>query len=199
MKRGDDREVIRGLEGPQGGVFSTGDLRSALAEAHRAALYRRIASWVEDGTLVRCTRGLYVTEGFDPRVLSQRLAPDSALSFETVLADALVIGPRPDRRISAVRAGKSGRYEARGVVIEHRHQSESSRFGESVKDGLRSVAPEKAILDVLAFHLRGRRALFDLRADVHLDALDRSLLAEYVSRYDNPKFVAFAREVLGLS
>lgn len=194
-----DREVIRRLEGPQAGVLSTADLQAALAEPHRAALYRRIAAWVEDGTLVRCTRGIYVTETFDPRVLSQRIAPDSALSFETILADALVIGPRPDRRVSAVRSGKSANYEARGVVVEHRHQSKTSRFGEVVRDGLRSVVPEKAILDVLAFHLRGRRALFDLGTDVHLDGLDRKKLVELVDRYDNPKFVAFARDILHLA
>lgn len=189
-------QTLERLAGSQGGVFSLADLRLALAEPHRSALHRRVDRWIEAGILSRCRRGIYVTQGFDRQVLSQRLAPDSALSFETVLADALIIGPRPDRRISAVRRGRSERYEVAGIRVEHRQLADGLRFGEEVRDGVRRTVPEKALLDVIMFHLRGRRALFDIRTDVDLDRLDRDLLREFLERYNNPRAVAFARDVL---
>jgi hypothetical protein len=194
-----DSRILQRLAGSQAGVFSLGDLRSALAEPHPAALFRRIDDLIDAGVLERCTRGVYVAEEFDLAVLSQRIAPDSAVSFETVLADALVIGPRPSTRISAIRSGRSRTYRVRGFVLEHHRLSEGLRFGEVSMDGVRRTVPEKALLDVLNFHLRGRRALFDLRSDVQLDRLDRGLLREYLDRYRNPRFIAFARDVLRLA
>jgi hypothetical protein len=40
--------------------------------------------------------------------------------------------------------------------------------------------------------------LFDLRGDVELARLDQSKLDDYLSRYRNSRFVAFARGVLRL-
>jgi hypothetical protein len=191
--------TIQRLESAQAGVFSLDDLRTTLAEPHRAALFRRVRRLVATGVLARCTNGLYVAEEFDPGVLSQRIAPDSAISFETVLADALVIGPRPSRRISAIRDGRSQTYSVRGFTVEHRRLASNLRFGEVTKDGVRSTVPEKAMLDVLTFHLRGRGALFDVRTDVRLERLDRDVLRDFLSRYRNPRFIAFARDVLRLA
>ena len=57
---------------------------------------------------------------------------------------------------------------------------------------------EKALLDVFTFHLRGRRALFDLQGDIDLGALDRKRLRGYLQRYRNPRLVAFVRKSLRL-
>jgi hypothetical protein len=190
---------IQSLQAAQGGVFSLADLRAALDEPHRAALFRRIRQLLATGVLSRCTNGIFVTKQFDLAVLSQRIAPDSAISFETVLARELVIGPSPSRRISAIRNGRSQTYEARGFEVAHHHLSPNLRFGEETRDGVRYTVPEKAMLDVLTFHLRGRRALFDVRTDVNLDKLDVDLLREYLGRYKNPRFVAFARDALQLA
>ncbi|MEM6675917.1 MAG: type IV toxin-antitoxin system AbiEi family antitoxin domain-containing protein [Planctomycetota bacterium] len=198
MNEAGDLQTIQGLSESQSGVFRLEDLRAALAEPHRAALYRRIDRLVEVGALVRFARGTYVAPTFDAQVLSQRLAPDSAMSFETVLADNLVIGPRPARRLSAIREGRSRTYEGAGWTLEHHRLDPSLRFGELVEDGVRRTVPEKALLDVLTFHQRGRRALFDVYSDVDLDRLDRGVLESFLERYRNPRFVAFARDVLQL-
>lgn len=190
---------LQALQGEQAGVFTLADVRTALGEPHRAALFRRIDQLLACGFLARPTRGVFVTKGFDLTVLSQRIAPDSAVSFETVLARALVIGPLPARRVGAIRNGKSRTYEALGSVVEHHHLQLDLRFGEEVRDGVRYTVPEKALLDVLTFHLRGRRALFDVRGDVNLERLDRQLLRDFLARYRNQRFVAFARDVLRLA
>ncbi len=195
----DDLGVLEQLAPAQRGVFSLADLAAALAEKHRAAFYRRVERLIAALVLARCSRGLYVSRTFDPVVLSQRLAPGSAISFEYVLARALVIGPRPIRALSAIRGGRTQTYSACGLTIRHHHLADSLRFGEEVLDGVRTTVPEKALLDVLTFHQRGRRALFDVRTDAQLDRLDRPLLREFLDRYENPRFVAFARSVLQLA
>lgn len=198
MNEGDDLQTVERLSASQRGVFSVADLRACLAEPHRAALYRRVDRLIAGGTLRRFAGGFYVARDFDLAVLCQRLAPDSALSFEFVLARELVIGPKPAHALSAIRAGRTQRLEAHGKSLAFHHIKADLRFGESVVAGVRSTDAEKALLDVLLFHQRGRRALFDLRSDVHLDRLDRRKLGRYLRRYENPRFVAFARGVLEL-
>ena len=63
-------------------------------------------------------------------------------------------------------------------------------------DGVRVADKEKAFLDVLYFHLRGRVYPFDLYSDIRLEAFDSMRLREYLKRYRNPKFVAFAESFL---
>jgi hypothetical protein len=52
------------------------------------------------------------------------------------------------------------------------------------------------VLDTLYFHLRGRRYPFDIYSDIALHKFDKARLRDYVSRYRNPKFVAFVEGVL---
>ena len=69
-------------------------------------------------------------------------------------------------------------------------------FGFEVIDGVRWALPEKAVLDTLYFHLRGRRFTFDIYSDVAYHRLDRGRLEEFLSHYRNPKFGAFVHNVL---
>lgn len=55
------------------------------------------------------------------------------------------------------------------------------------------------MLDTLYFHLRGQRYVFDPFSDVDTSRLDPGRLRDYLGRYRNPRFVAFARNTLGLS
>ena len=196
MKFIEDQRRVQRLRDAQRGVFSTADLRSALADRHPAALGRRIRKLVEEEVLTRFTRGFYVAQEFSLPVLSQRIAPESCISFETILARETVIGPKPERRVVATKAGPSRRYEARGFVIEHMRVSPDLMFGCEGVDGVRTAHVEKAVLDVLYFHLRGRRYSFDIYSDMNLGRLDRARLKEYLGRYANPKFRAFAEKVL---
>jgi len=198
MKSGQDARQIERLAGPQGGVFSRADLESCLDERHSAALYRRLQRLLDGGDLRRFRNGIYVAREFDLAVLSQRLAPDSAVSFETVLARALVIGPRPKHGLSAIRSGRTQRLLALGARLSFHHLAPELRFGERIVDGVRMTDPEKALLDVFTFHLRGRKALFDLHGDVDLDRLDRKRLRTYLERYENRRLVTFVLDTLGL-
>jgi hypothetical protein len=198
MNTRDDVRTVERLAALQSGVFHLSDLRAALAEPHRAALYRRIERMIGAGVLRRFASSVYITASFDLAVLSQRIAPDSTVSFETVLARELVIGPRPAFSVSSIRGGRSALHETHGYRVAYHHIADELRFGESAHGGVRTTDPEKAMLDVLTFHLRGRRALFDLRGDVELARLDQSKLDDYLSRYRNSRFVAFARGVLRL-
>jgi hypothetical protein len=197
MNEAADLQIVRRLSGPQQGIFSRSDLQTALAERHATQLARRIRSLQGADALRRLCRGWYVAEDFDLATLSQRLAPDSYVSFETVLARDLRIGPKPVRSISAAKLGKGRRYEGAGVVVEHVHIARHLFFGFDVDArGIKWATPEKALLDMLYFHLRGRPSLVDVFSDIRLDGLRRDVFDSYLKRYRNPKFIAFARGVI---
>lgn len=194
-----DAERIASVAAAQGGVFSKADLQVLLAERHPAAFTRRVRELVAAGVVRRFERGTYVRDGFDLPTLSQRLAPDSYVSFGTVLARHSVIGTRPDRQLIAARPGRAHVHRGLGFEIVHVHVAAHLDFGHVVEGGVRWADAEKATLDALYFHLRGRRYPFDVYSDLDLSQLDRAKLARYLARFRNPKFVAFARGVLDLS
>lgn len=191
-----DARIIQGLEQPQRGVFSKADLQTALAERHPAAFARRIDALLNLGILRRFSRGWYVTEDFDLATLSQRLAPASYISFSTVLARHLIVGPDPKDGIVAVKTGRPRRYALGDSVIEHVSVNDALLFGFETVDGVRYADAEKACIDTLYFHLRGRRYPFDIYSDMAVDRLDQARVRHYLERYNNPRFVAFAEGVL---
>lgn len=193
----DDR-TLRTLAPTQKGVFSTSDLRTALQESRPAALSRRLRALIELGTLRRFVRGWYVAETFDLATLSQRLAPRSYVSFGTSLARDLLVGTAPERLVTAAKVGPARTYAALGYEIVHVSLAPHLDFGHRRIDGVAWADPEKAVLDVLYFHLRGRRYVFDIYSDIAFDKLDRKRLVTYLKRYRNPRFVAFAKGLLEL-
>lgn len=196
--RTDEALVLR-LLAEQRGVLSKADLQTALAEPHPAAFKRRAATLERSGVLRRFVRGWYVGAEFDLPTLSQRLAPDSCVTCHTVLARELIIGPRPERQLIATKPGRARTYRGADHEVVHLHQAPHLDFGHRVIDGVRYALPEKAVLDVLYFHLRGRRQPFDLHSDLDLSRFDRALLRRFLSRYRNPRFRAFAERILELS
>jgi len=199
MKRSSDARTIAELSPVQRGVFSKADLQTLLAERHTAAFVRRVASLEEAGVLRRFCRGWYVAEDFDLPTLSQRIAPSSYVSFGTVLARELLMGALPQRQVIAAKVGRTRTYAGLGHEIVHLHIAPHLDFGHAATGGVRFATAEKAVLDVLYFHLRGRRYPFDLYSDVDYGRLDRRRLRDYLARYRNPKFVAFAGRVLELA
>ena len=180
----------------QRGVFSTGDLRTALAEPHPAAFTRRVKTLIKNDVLSRFVRGWYVVKDFDVQTLSQRIAPMSYISFGTVLAEHLLIGANPKRQITASKVGRPRSYSALGYRINHVSIEPAYFFGHKLRQGIRKADPEKALLDVLYYHLRGRRYVFDVYSDIHFQKLDSQKFRKYLQRYRNSKFVAFAESFL---
>jgi hypothetical protein len=194
-----DAQHVEQVRLAQRGVFAKNDLQVLLAERHPAAFTRRINALVRDGVLRRFVRGIYVARDFDPPTLSQRLAADSYISFGSVLARHLVVGPRPERQILAAKPGRAHVYRSLDLEIVHMHIAPHLDFGHTVENGVRWADAEKATLDTLYFHLRGRRYPFDVFSDLDPSRLDATVLQRYLERYRNPKFVSFARSVLQLA
>ena len=191
-----DSQLIRRLDTGQRGVYSKADLQTAFGEPHPAAFTRRIQRLLDHGILRRFCRGWYFSETFDLPTLSQRLAPESYISFATVLARELIIGTRPEGHIVAVKIGRPRKYVYEGFVIEHVSVNKDLLFGFSSVNGVRYADAEKAFLDTLYFHLRGRPYPFDIYSDVSTHRLDRKRLYEYLGCYRNPKFVTFVKGLL---
>jgi len=194
-----DAERIRDLASAQRGVFSSSDLHVLLADPQPTGFLRRVRTLEQAGVIRRFTRGMYVRDGFDLPTLSQRLAPDSYISFGSALARHLVIGTLPERHILAARPSTAHTYTGLGYEVVHVHIAPHLDFGHNVEQGVRWADAEKATLDTLYFHLRGRRYPFDIYSDIDPARLDRARLELYLERYRNPRFIAFARGVLGLA
>jgi len=191
-----DAQLLRSFDAEQRGVFSKADLQTAFGEPHPAAFVRRVNKLLDQKILRRFCRGWYVGEAFDLATLSQRLAPNSYISFGTVLARNLLIGTSPDRQIVAVKTGRPRRYACESYIIEHVGVTEELLFGFSRINGIRYADAEKALLDTFYFHLRGRRYPFDIYSDISLHKLDQERLRDYLNCYRNPKFVTFVQGIL---
>lgn len=191
-----DARAVAAAAVEQRGVFDKTDLQVLLAERHRSALTRRLAALVRAGELQRFSRGVYVRDSFDLPTLSQRLSPGSYVSFGNALAKHLVIGTTPARQVLGVKTGPGRTYSGLEFAITHVHVSPHLYFGFTTIDGVQWADAEKAALDTLYFHLRGRRYAFDPFSDIDRGRLDPARLASYLERYRNPKFVAFARAAL---
>ena len=74
-------EKVRVSSSDMRGVFALSDLRNLLQADSRDVFYRGLNELQKADVLTRFSRGFYVTKGFDPLVLSQRLCPASYVSF----------------------------------------------------------------------------------------------------------------------
>ena len=194
-----DFRLVGRLSSEQRGVFSKSDLQTALGERHPAAFVRRLDALEKQGVLRRFVRGWYVAESFDLPTLSQRIAPASSVSFGHVLARELLVGTAPVRQVMGTKIGRTRTYRGLGCEVVHLGIAAHLDFGHRTIDGVRYSDPEKAVLDVLYFHLRGQKYAFDLYSDVRFDRVDTARILSYLTRYRNPKFVVFAKSVLGIT
>jgi hypothetical protein len=194
-----DARLVMALSEAQRGVFSTSDLQATLADRHSASFARRVRGLVQAGVLSRFLRGWYVAETFDLPTLSQRLAPESYVSFGNVLAKNLLMGTNPERQVMAAKIGRGRSYQTLGFQIVHLGLARHLHFGYEAQQGVEFADSEKAVLDVLYFHLRGQTFFFDPFSDIDFTELDPARLRRYLARYKNPKFVSFVSNVLGLS
>jgi hypothetical protein len=188
----DMAERVRAFSEELRGVFSLSDLRNLLQANNRGVLYRALRDLEQAGIVSRFCRGFYVTPEFDPMVLSQRLCPDSYISFGNALARHLLIGSVPRYRIRAAKTGPKRVYMNGEYRIEQLSLKPDLVFGYEVIDGVRIALPEKAVLDTLYLYRRGVRFSFDVYTDVDYGQLDRALIRSYLGEYKNPVFVDFA-------
>jgi hypothetical protein len=188
-------ERIRAFGPELRGVFALSDLRNVLQARSKDIRYAAIKDLLKAGVLFRFSRGFYVTEGFDPLVLSQRICPASYVSFGNILARNLLIGSVPKYRVRAAKPGPSRSYDNGQYRIEHFRLNRTLCFGVDVIDGVRLASPEKAVLDTLYFYRQGTRFSFDVYGDIDYGLLDKAKLAGFLAAYRNPVFVEFARRI----
>lgn len=188
-------EKVRSVSVEMGGVFSLSDLRNLLQTDNRDELYRGLKDLEGAGILSRFCRGYYVARNFDVMVLSQRLAPESYISFGNALARKLLIGSVPRYRIRAAKPGPKRAYSNGEYRIEHLSIKPELVFGYEVVDTVKIALPEKAVLDTLYFYRRGVRFSFDIYSDIDYSRLNTDIIRDYLARYENPVFIDFARRL----
>jgi len=196
MKYGNDFYLLRSYSRDQGGVFTISDLQNMFAAPHLNTLYRRIRKLESAGVLKRFCKGIYVTEGFNIEILSHRLCPSSYISFENVLSRELIIGPSPENQVKAIKRGKSREYFSDGKSIIHRGISKDLFFGFKATGGINYATPEKALLDILYFHLRGMKFIVDIYSDINIQRVEKKIIRKYLKNYKNKKYVKFVENYL---
>ena len=98
-----DRELER-LTSDMGGVFARNDLVALfnIPETSAGKFDRILSSLVKNRLLYRFCRGFYVREDFDLGILSQKIDPDSYISFTNVLGRDCIVGATAGNSITAV-------------------------------------------------------------------------------------------------
>ena len=180
----------------QKGVFTLGDLKNLIAPRNKDELYRLLLALGEKGVCNKFCRGVYVTPTFDIRVLSQRIAAESYISFGSVLAEKLIIGSIPTYRVAAVKNGRSHAYSNEKYVIAHHGITSDLFFGYENIAGVNVATAEKAFLDTLYFYKKGIAFSFDIYSDLDLSILNKELLGQYLEHYKEKRFVTFARKII---
>ncbi|MCB1190208.1 MAG: hypothetical protein H7A23_08225 [Leptospiraceae bacterium] len=193
MKKIEIYKKIMSFEKNMRGVFLYSDLRTILNCTHLNTFYRIINELVSSKILFKFTRNVYLTENFDKNALSQKLYSKSYISFESILAENLIIGSVPVYRTRAVKVGKKRSYNSDLVRIEHYGISNELFFGYQNINGIKKATKEKAVLDTLYFYCKGLSFYFDVYSDMNLKYLDMKIIYEYLENYRNPKFVKFAK------
>jgi hypothetical protein len=178
------------------GVFFIGDLSRLFGETNSVSLFRRIRNLEDAAIISRFSRGIYITAGFRAETLAARIIEKSYLSLGTVLAKELMIGSVPAKALYAVRIGKNRIYKGPGLTVEYVGITEPLFFGFRGNQGVRYATPEKAFLDTLYFHLRGRSYSFDIYQDIDITRVNRPFIEQWLRKYRNPRFVSFVKGYL---
>lgn len=167
------------------GVFTLPDLKVILGKDAPASLFRTLHAFIENGLLLRITRGLYATPEASLESVSFRICPAAYISTGTVLARHAIIGSIPALKLQAVKIGKTRCYTSDLGIIEHLGVAAHLYFGFLAEVGKPAIAtPEKAFLDVCYFQYKGHRFDFDPDTDVDLDALNHQKLRDDLQKYD---------------
>lgn len=196
-KIANDIKLLKASKESLRGVFDDSDLSNLFSDLHKNQLYRRIRALTENGYLMRFCRGLYVTEGFDLEVVSQKLSETSYVSFGTILAEHLAIGSIPKFQIEAVKSGKTRTYSFDKYKIKQYGTKASLDFGVTQVNGVRKADLERAILDCLYFHLHGTKFYFDIYSDINWNKVDKKKLITYLKdNYKNKKFISFVKGIV---
>jgi len=192
-----DLQLIQEYAPQLNGVLTQADLKMIFSEQSEAALYKKLASFVAEKILVKIKRGVYALPSATLQTISSRLCSSAYISTGTVLANKLVIGSVPARRLQAIRVGCPHAYTCPQGTIEHLSVKPELYFGFEPQNGVLMATPEKAFLDVCYFMRKGHTFSFDPVEDVTLERLDLSRVRSYLAAYD-PRFQGWVKKTWGL-
>ncbi len=193
-------ENIRKLQGfapSLGGAFSLPDIRAVFRDKSEVQMSRILTILDEAGIVKRFMRGFYyMPEKFDLCHLCQKICPKSIISFEKVLSDNSLMDPVPVFEVSAVKPGPTRVYRDNTYTIRHYSISPYLIFGFEYRDGVAFADSEKALIDLLYFYQKGRRALVNLKSGIDYGRIDPDKFNTYIGKYRNPRFVSFAKNCI---
>ena len=192
----DYKQVIK-WAGDLDQVFSIKDLQVIKGSASDSSIYRMVSQLVKAQELIKVKRGIYATKSATLAAISSRIYPKSYISIGAVLADQLVIGSIPAKRIQAVKIGMPRQFRCSLGSIEYLSISPKFYFGFQRKNGQLWACPEKALIDACYFVYRGKKQSFNLSQDVNSERLNREIIFEYLKVYD-PRFVTFFHKHISL-
>ena len=179
-----------------GGVFSLSELSSLFDISSQQMLWIKIKQFEEAGLLKRYSRGIYITQNFDPMILSAKVRTDSYISFGSALAYYKLIGTESPFLISCIVTSKASEYKGE-VNLSYARISKNLFFGTAIlNNGVRIANAEKAVLDTLYFHQHKKIFYFNIFQDINFSALSKETMDSYLERYANPKFKAFVRNTV---
>lgn len=179
-----------------GGVFSLSELSSLFDISSQQMLWIKIKQFEEAGLLKRYSRGIYITQNFDPMILSAKVRTDSYISFGSALAYYKLIGTESPFLISCIVTSKASEYKGE-VNLSYAKISKNLFFGTAIlNNGVRMANAEKAVLDTLYFHQHKKIFYFNIFQDINFSALSKETMDSYLERYANPKFKAFVKNTV---
>ena len=176
-----------------GGVFSLSELSSLFDISSRQMLWIKIKQFEDAGLLKRYSRGVYITQNFDPMILSAKVRTDSYISFGSALAYHKLIGTESPFLVSCVVTSKASEYKG-DINLSYARISKNLFFGMTILDnGVRMANAEKAVLDTLYFYQHKKTFYFNVFQDINFSALSKETMDSYLEHYANSKFKAFVR------
>ena len=179
-----------------GGVFSLSELSSLFDISSQQMLWIKIKQFEEAGLLKRYSRGIYITQNFDPMILSAKVRTDSYISFGSALAYYKLIGTESPFLVSCIVTSKASEYKGE-VNLSYARISKNLFFGTAIlNNGVRMANAEKAVLDTLYFYQHKKIFYFNIFQDINFSALSKETMYSYLERYANPKFKAFVRNTV---
>ena len=172
------------------GVFTIADLKVALNNKVEDTTYKQLAMLVQSKGLIKVKRGMYATPEATLAAISHRINPGAYISTGTVLAQNMMIGSVPARRLQAVKVGPPRIYSFELGTIEHLSIHPKLNFGFIPVNGILYANREKAFLDTCYYHYKGKSFSFDPASDIHTQDLDWNQINRYLEHYDQ-RFVTY--------
>ena len=174
-------ELLKAARDLNRAFFTIADLEKITGLARRS-LYVTLKRWADKGIIERVTQGIYVPAMMDvslENVAAQLYIPNY-LSFESALARYGILNLVP-YTLTFATPRKTRRFSLRNQGVEFRQIAPGLFFGYEMKTGINIATPEKAFLDQVYFHCRGKASLdFD---ELNLKGLSPQIAKEYAERF----------------